>query len=34
MGLIADAGFDAVMLWWGDEYRAANGTTEQFPELA
>ncbi|NLN46049.1 MAG: TIM barrel protein, partial [Clostridiaceae bacterium] len=34
MGLIADAGFDAVMLWWGDEYRAANGTKEQLPELA
>ncbi len=34
MRLIADAGFDEVMLWWGDEYQGANGTKEQLPELA
>ncbi len=34
MGLIADAGFDAVMLWWGDEYQGVNGTKEQLPEMA
>lgn len=32
--LIREAGFDSVMLWWGDEFRDINGDKELLPDLA
>lgn len=34
MELIRSAGFESVMLWWGDEYEAMNGPKEMIPETA
>lgn len=34
MELIRNAGFQSVMLWWGDEYEAVNGPKELLPEAA
>ena len=30
--LIADAGFDSVFSWWGDQYIEIDGSKETFPE--
>jgi len=32
--LIREAGFDCVMLWWGDEFRDINGDKKLLPDLA
>lgn len=34
MELIRNAGFESMMLWWGDEYEAFNGPKELLPEAA
>ncbi len=34
MEMIADAGFDQVLLWWGDDYPESNGPKESLPDLA